>query len=180
MKTILLAAAAALAFASPAFAHAGMDHNGCPTGQSFAAGDITVSGAFSRATLPAAKTAGAYMTITNVGTTADRLVGVETKTAKTSGVHEMKMEGDVMKMGELAGGLEIPAGGTVTLEPGGYHIMMMGLIQPLHENACLEVVLKFETAGELPVMLNIGGTDADAAPMDHEHMEHMEHVAPAN
>jgi copper(I)-binding protein len=169
MKTILLAAAAALAFASPAFAHAGVDHNGCPAGQSFTAGDITVTGAFTRATLPGAKTGGGFMTITNAGTAPDRLIGATTKTAKVTEVHQMKMEGDVMKMGKVADGVEIPAGGSVELSPGGYHVMMMGLVQALHEGACLEVTLQFETAGELPVMLTVGPTDADAAP---EHMHH--------
>lgn len=176
MKTILLAAAAALAFATPAFAHAGVDHNGCEAGQAFAAGDIAVTGAFTRATLPGAKSAGGFMTITNAGATADRLIGAATKTAKKTEVHEMKMEGDVMKMNALAGGLEIPAGATVALEPGGYHVMMMGLVQALHEKACLEVILTFETAGDLPVVLTVGPTDADAAPGEHEgHDGHGEH-----
>jgi copper(I)-binding protein len=169
MKTILLAAAAALAFASPAFAHAGVDHNGCPAGQSFTAGDITVTGAFTRATLPGAKTGGGFMTITNAGTAPDRLIGATTKTAKVTEVHQMKMEGDVMKMTKVADGVEIPAGAAVELAPGGYHVMMMGLVQALHEGACLEVTLQFETAGELPVMLTVGPTDADAVP---EHMHH--------
>lgn len=167
MKTILLAAAAALTLATPAFAHAGVDHNGCEAGQSFIVGDITVTDAFTRATLPGAKAAGGFMTITNAGAP-DRLVGAETQTAKVTEIHEMKMEGDVMKMSRLAEGLEIPAGGTVALEPGGFHVMMMGLVQALHEGACLEVTLKFDTAGELPIMLTVGGTDADAAPTAHE------------
>jgi periplasmic copper chaperone A len=169
MKTILLAAAAALALATPAFAHAGVDHNGCAAGQSFTAGDITVTDAFTRATLPGAKSAGGFLTITNAGTAADRLIGAQTKSAKLTEVHEMKMEGDMMKMSKLADGLEIPAGGAVTLAPGGYHVMMMGLIQALHEGACLEVTLQFETAGEVPVMLSVGPNDADAAPEGHAH-----------
>lgn len=168
MKIILPAAAAAFTFAFPAFAHSGVDHNGCDAGQSFAAGDITVTGAFTRATLPGAKSGGGFMTITNVGAATDRLIGVSTKTAKVAEVHEMKMEGDVMKMTELAEGLEIPAGGSVELAPGGYHVMMMGLVQALVEGACVEVTLTFEKAGELPVLLNVGATDADAAPMHHE------------
>ena len=65
--------------------------------------------------------------------------------------------------------IEIPAGGTVELAPGGFHVMMMGLVQPLAENACVEVILTFEKAGELPVMLNVGAADAKAAP---EHAHH--------
>jgi len=166
MKTFMLAAAAALAFAplalaTPVYAHAGVVHAGCDAGKDFAAGDITVTGAFTRATLPGAKTAGGFLTISNGGAEADRLVGASTKTARTTEIHEMKMEGDMMKMRALPEGVEIPAGGTVELKPGGYHVMMMGLVQPLHEKACVEVILTFEKAGELPVMLSVGPADAD-------------------
>ncbi|RYE82364.1 MAG: copper chaperone PCu(A)C, partial [Hyphomicrobiales bacterium] len=126
MKTFILAAAAALAFTSPVFAHAGVDHNGCAAGQSFTAGDITVSGAYIRATLPGAKSAGGYMSIVNAGTAGDRLVAINGKTAKAIEVHEMKLEGDVMKMSALPDGAEVPAGETVALEPGGVHVMFMG------------------------------------------------------
>jgi len=174
MKTFVLAAVAALSLAplgaaSPAFAHAGVVHNGCDTGQGFAAGDIAVTGAFTRATLPGARTAGGFMTIVNAGPEADRLLGASTKTAKRTEIHEMKMEGDMMKMRALPEGVEIPAGGTVELAPGGFHVMMMGLVQPLVENACVEVILTFEKAGELPVMFNVGAADAKAAP---EHAHH--------
>lgn len=174
MKTLMLAAVAALSIApigatTSAFAHAGVVHNGCEAGKAFSAGDISVSGAFTRATLPGAKSAGGFMTIVNAGAEADRLVGASTKTAKTTQIHEMKMEGDMMKMRALPEGVEIPAGGTVELAPGGYHVMMMGLVQPLAENACVEVILTFEKAGDLPVMLNIGAPDAKVAPEGHAH-----------
>lgn len=174
MKTFLLAAVAAFALAplgaaTPAFAHAGVVHTGCDVGQGFATGDIAVTGAFTRATLPGAKAAGGFMTIVNAGAEADRLVGAGTKTAKTTEIHEMKMEGDMMKMRALPEGVEIPAGGTVELAPGGFHVMMMGLVQPLVESACVEVILKFEKAGELPVMLNVAAPDAKAAPEGHAH-----------
>jgi len=169
MKTILLAAIAAFALATPAFAHMGMVHDGCAAGQTFTAGDISVTGAFSRATLPQAKSAGGFMVITNAGTEPDRLIGASTENAQLTQVHQMRMEGDVMKMNEVEGGLEIPAGGSVTLEPGGYHVMLMGLVQPLKADECLALTLRFEKAGELPVQLNIGATDADAAPEGHMH-----------
>lgn len=179
MKTLVLAAAAALAFATPSFAHAGTMHEGCPDGQTFTAGTITVSGAFSRATLPNAKAAGGFMLIENTGTEADRLVGASTEGAAKSEIHEMKMEGDMMKMAELPDGLEIPAGATVTLAPGGFHVMLMGLVQPLREDECLAVTLTFEKAGDLPVLLSIGAPNATAPDaMDHE-MDH-DAMAPAN
>ena len=172
MKTIQLAAAAAFAFAplclaTPALAHMGMVHGGCPAGQSFTAGDISVTGAFSRATLPNAKSGGGFMTVTNAGTEPDRLIGATTENAARSEIHQMQMDGDMMKMNEVEGGLEIPAGGSVALEPGGYHVMLMGLKQPLKADECLQLTLTFEKAGDLPVQLNIGATDAAAPEMDH-------------
>ena len=171
MKIILLAAAAALALATPAVAHMGMTHDPCAAGQSFTAGDISVSGAFSRATLPSAKSGGGFMTLSNAGTTPDRLIGARTDSAARSEIHQMTMDGDMMKMNEVEGGLEIPPGGTVTLEPGGFHIMMMGLKQPLRPNSCLDLTLSFERAGDLEVQLSIGAPNADAAP-EHEGMKH--------
>ncbi|WP_423065793.1 copper chaperone PCu(A)C [Devosia sp. CN2-171] len=179
MKSALHAAALGLAFlATPAFAHMGMKHDGCPTGQVFTAGDITISGAFSRATLPSAKIGGGYLVIENKGSSPDRLLGGSTENAKAVQVHQMKMEGDMMKMGEIAGGLEIPAGSTVTLAPGGdaYHLMFMDIIQPLKSGECMDVTLEFEKAGAIPVQLNIGEIAADAPP---EHMHHDMMMAPA-
>ena len=172
MKSILVSALVGLSLcATPAFAHMGMQHGGCPVGQVFAVGDITVSGAFSRATLPQAKVAGGYLTIENKGTESDRLLGGSSEGAKVVQVHQMKMEGDMMKMGEVEGGLEIPAGSTVILAPGGdsYHLMFMDIGQPLKPGECLAVTLKFEKAGELPIQLNIGEPSADAPPEGHAH-----------
>ena len=76
-----------------------------------------------RATLPNAPVSGGYMIIKNTGETADRLVSVSADFAGKSEIHEMSMEGDVMKMRPLADGLEIPAGGEVVLKPGGYHVV---------------------------------------------------------
>lgn len=167
MKSIFVAAVAAFALAMPAFAQGG----GCLADQTFNAGDISVADAFSRATLPNAKSGGGFMTITNAGSTPDRLIGVTTDAAVRSEIHQMKMDGDMMKMGAVEGGLEIPAGGSVTLAPGGYHVMLMGLKQPLVADGCLDLTLTFETAGTLPVSLAIGPVDADAAPA-HAGMKH--------
>ena len=180
MKRFLVPALLGLLAATPAFAHQGMLHDGCPAGQTFTAGDITVSGAFSRATLPQAKVGGGYLTIVNKGTAPDRLLGGSSENAKAVQVHQMKMEGDMMKMGAVEGGLEIPAGATIALAPGGdsYHLMFMDIGQPLKPGECLAVTLKFEKAGELPIQLNIGEPSADAPP---EGMEGHDHsmMAPA-
>ena len=185
MNRLLFPALLGLALiATPAFAHNGLIHEGCPTGQVFTAGDLTITGAYTRAMLPKAQVSGGYLTIENKGSSADRLLGGSTQAAKTVQVHQMKMEGDMMKMGEVEGGLEIPAGGTVALTPGGdaYHLMLMGVGTPFEEGQCLQLTLKFEKAGEVPVVLNIGGAAADAAPegemsMPMGHSDHQ--MAPA-
>ena len=165
MKSALHSAAIGLALlATPAFAHNGLVHDGCPANQTFVSGDLSITGAFTRAMLPQAKVAGGYLVIENKGTMPDRLVGGATAAAQVVQIHEMKMEGDMMKMKEVEGGLEIPAGGKVELAPGGFHVMLMGVGTPFKEGECLELTLKFEKAGDVPVLLNVGGTAAATAP----------------
>jgi copper(I)-binding protein len=183
MKSALYSAALGLALlATPALAHNGIEHGGCPADQTFAAGDLTISGAFTRAMLPKAQVAGGYLVIENKGTTPDRLIGGATAAAKVVQIHQMQMDGDMMKMSEVDGGLEIPAGGRAELTPGGYHIMLMGVGTPFKEGECLELTLKFEKAGDVPVVLNVGGTAAASAPEGHD-MDGMNHdnmmMAPA-
>lgn len=123
-------------------------------------GTLEISGGFARATLPNQPAGGGYMTITNSGTEDDRLIAVATEIAGMAEVHEMRMDGDVMRMREVAGGLVIPAGETVVLEPGGYHLMLMALNQPLIEGESFAVTLIFEKAGTVEVMLEVGARDA--------------------
>ncbi len=162
------AIAALLLVATPALAHNGFVHNGCDPNETFAANGITVSGAYTRASPPSAASAGGYLTIVNAGDTADTLVGATSKSAGKLEVHQMKMEGDIMKMAPVEGGLDIPAGGTVTLEPMGYHLMFMQLLMPFKQGECVEVVLQFTNAGELPIELNIGTLSQDGPVMDHD------------
>lgn len=155
---------------TPALAHEGLVHDGCPVGQVFTAGDLTISGAYTRAMLPKAQVGGGYFVIENKGSAPDRLLGGSTEAAKAVQIHQMKMEGEMMKMGQVEGGLEIPAGGSVALTPGGYHAMLMGVGTPFKQGECLQLTLKFEKAGEVPVVLNVAGSAADAPPeggMDH-------------
>ncbi len=100
------------AFASPVLAHEGVLHDGCPTGQSFAAGGITVTGAYARATPKGAQSAGGYLTIPNNGAAADSLTGARSEAASDVGLHQMKMNGQVMEMGPVETGLSIPPGGS--------------------------------------------------------------------
>ncbi len=158
--TLLLAVTPGLAVA-----HEGLLHEGCDPAATFTSGPITVSGAFTRAMPPNAPSAGGYLTINNAGTMPDRLLGATSEAAGAVDLHEMKMEGEMMKMAPVAGGLEIPAGGSVSLVPGnGYHLMLTNIGVPFEEGQCVEVTLKFEAAGELPVVLSIGPVTASAPP----------------
>lgn len=127
-------------------------------------GDLTISGAFTRATLPNAPVGGGFMTIVNNGSEADRLIAAASPVAGEVQLHEMKMDGDVMKMAELEHGIEIPAGETVTLAPGGLHLMFMGLKQAFVEGESIPVTLTFEKAGTVELLLEVGPVGA-AAPM---------------
>ena len=155
----------------------GMDahahHGAMPAPAETTVGDLTVSSAFTRATLPNAPVAGGFLTLTNNGTQDDTLIAVETPVAKVGQIHEMAMEGDVMKMRQLPDGLVIPAGETVVLEPGGYHLMFMGLTGPIAEGAAVPVTLTFEKAGTITLDLIAAGSAADAPAADHSsHMGH--------
>ena len=131
-----------------------------------AAGSLEISGAFSRATLPNAPVGAGYLTITNKGSADDKLVSASSPVAGVTQIHEVKMEGDVMKMNQAEGGLLIPAGQSVTLAPGGLHIMFMELRQPLAEGSMVPVTLTFTGAGTVEVELAIGPINADAPPHD--------------
>lgn len=138
----------------------------------FKLGDLTIEHPFSRATLPNAPVAGGFMTVTNTGTTDDRLIGASSDVAGRMEVHEMAMQGDVMKMRQLVDGLPIPAGQTVMLKPGGFHIMFMDLKKPLVEGGAVNVTLTFEKAGSIEIPLEIGAPNQGA-------MKHGGHAMPA-
>ena len=158
MKLVALTVAAALA-AFPAIADTSSGHDDMAMSAT-TVGSLEISGAFARATLPNQPAGGGYMTITNTGAEDDRLIAVATDVAGMAEIHEMKMDGDVMRMREVSGGLAIPAGETVVLEPGGFHLMLMALNQPLIEGETFAVTLTFEKAGSVKVVLNVGARNA--------------------
>lgn len=112
-------------------------------------GDIRLDAPMLRETPPNAPVAGGYVAITNAGAEDDVLVSATVDAAAAGEVqlHEMVMKGGVMEMGEVAGGIAIPAGGTVTLAPGGLHLMLMDLPAPLVAGGAVPVTLVFERAG---------------------------------
>lgn len=123
-------------------------------------GDIKVSGTFARATLPNAPVAGGFLTLTNTGDTPDRLIAVTSPMAGRAELHEMAMQGDVMKMRALEDGIEIAPGETVTLKPGGLHLMFFDLKGPFVEGETVPVTITFEHAGDAHLDLAVGPPNA--------------------
>lgn len=159
LRFIRAAAAATLLLVTPAFAHNGVIH----------LGPINISAPFTRATLPNAPVGGGYLTIENIGSEDDRLVSATTPIAGQAQIHDMAMEGDVMKMRQLTDGLVIPAGETITLAPGGLHIMLTDLKGKLVEGDTLTLTLTFEKAGTVDVLLPVLGFAAKQAPNSMSH-----------
>jgi len=123
-KTTLMTLMAAAAFMLAA-------HGAEPAAPTAGANTIVIDNAWSRATPKGASVGAGYFTVTNKGSVPDRLIGVTSAVADHAEVHEMAMKDGVMTMRPLAGGLEIKPGQTVQLKPGGNHVMMFGLKQPL-------------------------------------------------
>ena len=148
----------------------GHDMSGAPADMPMAAdvtlGDLTISGAFARATLPNAPVGGGYVTITNAGSEDDTLIAASSPVAGEVQLHEMSMQGDVMKMAELPDGIPVPAGETVTLKPGGLHLMFMQLKEPMVEGSNVPVTLTFAKAGTVTVNLAIAGSAATMPAME--------------
>lgn len=114
------------------------------------AAQIEVENAWTRATAPNAKTGAAYMVLKNNGSTDDKLIGAESDVAKKTQIHTAEMKDGMMNMHRVEFIL-VPGGGSAELKPGGYHVMMMGLKQPLKEGREVHITLKFENAGEIKV-----------------------------
>jgi len=117
--------------------------------QEYKVGPLVIDQPWTRATPKSATVAGGYLKITNTGSTPDRLTGGSADVARKFEVHQMSMDGGVMKMRELTGGLEIPPGATVELKPGSYHIMMMNLSRPLSKGDTVKGSLTCEKAGKV-------------------------------
>ena len=125
-------------------------------------GSISIEKPFSRATPSGSKVGVGYMTITNKGNAADRLVSASSPVAGKVEIHEMTMQGGVMKMREIPGGLPIDAGKTASLAPGGYHLMLMELKAPLKKGDKVPITLIFEKAGKVDVTLDVQAIGATA------------------
>ncbi|MFC3093699.1 copper chaperone PCu(A)C [Alteromonas sediminis] len=114
----------------------------------FSFATIEVTDAKARATFAMAKTGAAYLTITNKGINADVLerVTVASTVAKTVEIHTVLMDGEMMRMQALSEGLSLPPKNTVTMQPGGIHLMLLELVSPLTEGDEIVLTLHFKDA----------------------------------
>ena len=99
-----------------------------------------------RATIGSMPSSAAYLSITNQGAMADQLLAVESSLAHKTELHTMDVTNGVMKMRQIHGGIAIPAGKTIQLAPGGFHVMLIGLKAPLNADENYQVTLVFEKA----------------------------------
>ena len=124
-------------------------------------GSIKVENAYTRATVPGQQVAGGFMKIENKGA-ADQLVSASSPVAGEVQLHEMAMDGNVMKMRQVKD-IAVPAGGEVELKPGGLHLMFMNIKAPLAAGESVPVKLKFAKAGEVEVKMPVNAIGAQGA-----------------
>lgn len=133
----------ALAITAPIVAH------------EFKLGGLTIDHPWARETAKGQVVGGGFMTITNKGPADDRLIAATSPAAAEVQLHSMTMTGGVMQMRQIRDGIAIPRGETVTLQPGGLHVMFMGLKQPLARGTKLPVTLRFARSGAVKVSFAI-------------------------
>jgi len=130
-------------------------------------GDLSIEGAWARASAGPAGAGAAYMHIANGGGGADRLVAASTPRAGKAELHEHVHQDGVMRMREVEGGMALAPGQHTMLEPGGLHVMLFGLTAPLKEGERFPLTLRFERAGEVTVEVDVKGVAAKAG--EHKH-----------
>jgi copper(I)-binding protein len=140
----------------------------CLAAQTTWAANISVTDVWARATVPGQQVSGAYM---HIQSDADaRLVGISSATIQRVEMHEMKMDGGMMKMREVKA-IELPKGKTVSLEPGGYHVMLMDLKKPIAAGDLIPLTLVVESDGKKQTI----EVKAEARPMGSGGMQPMHH-----
>lgn len=132
---------------------------------------IAVESPWARATPPSAPTGAIYFTLHNAGHGDDRLIAASTPAAKKAELHTHLMEGDIMRMREVAA-VPVPAGKDVRFVPGGYHVMLMGLNHPLKQGDKVELTLTFEKAGKITVSAPIMAAGAMGPAAGHDMGNH--------
>lgn len=147
----------ALAFSTSAYAH------------EYKIGALKIDHPYARATVAGQPSGGAYLSVENTGNEGDKLLGATSPAAKSVEIHNMKMDGNVMKMREV-GEVELKPMSTVTMAPGGgYHIMLMGLAQPLKVGDKFPMTLTFQKAGKIEVSVSVDDLKGKLPEAAHQH-----------
>ncbi len=102
-----------------------------------------------------AGTGAVFMLLDNQGQESDRLLSARTDVAQVVEIHETTIEGDVAKMQQVTGGIEIPAQGQIVLKPGGYHVMLIGLLRDLAVGDQFSLTLAFEKSGDVTLQAEV-------------------------
>ncbi|MCE7798059.1 copper chaperone PCu(A)C [Sphingobium sufflavum] len=143
IRTMILGGALALASAAPLAAH------------DYTVGAIALDHPWARETAPGQKAGGGFVSIHNSGKTSDRLISGSTPVAAEVQVHSVNMDGGIMRMRRMTDGLSIAPGETVVLKPGSFHVMFVGLKQPLKAGTTIPVTLRFQKAGAIRVQFAV-------------------------
>ena len=142
----------------------GLGISGLANAQNAKVGSVQIENAYTRATVPGQQAAGGFMKIENKGA-ADQLISASSPVAGEVQLHEMAMDGNVMKMRQVKD-IPLPAGGAVDLKPGGLHLMFMNIKAPLTAGETVPVKLKFAKAGEVEVKMPVNAM-GNAGAMKH-------------
>jgi periplasmic copper chaperone A len=116
--------------------------------------NLIASDPWSRPTPPAATVGAVYLSVTNTGRTADRLIGISSPIARTVEIHESRTVQGIMQMRAVSS-VECPPGAAVKIEPGGLHVMLVGLMHPLTAGMQFPLSLRFRDAGVLTVQVTV-------------------------
>ncbi|MEP0070931.1 copper chaperone PCu(A)C [Pyruvatibacter sp.] len=135
--------------------------------------EISVEEPFARETIGAGTTGAAYLVIRNSGG-ADRLIAASTEAAVTTELHTHEKDGEIMRMRKVDA-IDVPAHDVVTLQPGGKHIMMFEIMEPLKDGGSFPMTLTFEEAGDITVDVTVVATGGSLGGMDHGAMDHSGH-----
>ena len=123
---------------------------------------VLIEKPWARATVPAARVGGAYLTVRNQSAVADRLTGAASPVAARVEFHVHIADGEIMRMRQVQA-LEVPPNGSLELKPGAAHLMFVDIRQPFKEGDVVPVTLTFEKAGEVSVQARVGGLSARSA-----------------
>lgn len=129
---------------------------------------IQIGQPWARATAPGAPTGAAFMVLNNNGSQPDLLIGAATPVADRTELHTHLMDDGIMRMRQVEA-IEVAPGSPTVLEPGGLHVMLMGLQEPLVEGETFPLTLDFQDAGEITIDVTIQSIMSSEPAGDHDH-----------